>query len=40
MKLEPMTVSDLNAYIKDKLAEDEFLNNEYKKEENSNFKYN
>ena len=39
MKLEPMTVSDLNAYIKDKIAEDEFLNTVYIKGEISNFKH-
>ena len=39
MKPEPMTVSDLNAYIKDKIAEDEFLNTVYIKGEISNFKH-
>ena len=39
MKPEPITVSALNAYIKDKIAEDEFLNTVYIKGEISNFKH-
>ena len=39
MKPEPMTVSALNAYIKDKISEDEFLNTVYIKGEISNFKH-
>ena len=39
MKPEPMTVSALNAYIKDKIAGDEFLNTVYIKGEISNFKH-
>lgn len=39
MRPEPMTVSDLNSYIKDKIAEDEFLNTVYIKGEISNFKH-
>ena len=34
-----ITVSDLNKYIKDKVAEDEYLNNVYVKGEISNFKH-
>ena len=39
MKPEPMTVSALNAYIKEKFSEDEFLNTVYIKGEISNFKH-
>ena len=39
MKPEPITVSQLNKYIKDKVAGDEFLNNVYIKGEISNFKH-
>ena len=39
MRPEPMTVTDLNKYIKGKVAEDEFLNNVYVKGEISNFKH-
>jgi len=39
MKPVPMTVTDLNKYMKNKVAEDEFLNNVYVKGEISNFKH-
>lgn len=39
MKPVAMTVTALNKYIKDKVAEDEFLNNVYVKGEISNFKH-
>ena len=39
MKPEPMTVSDLNSYVKNKIAADEFLNNVYIKGEISNYKH-
>ena len=39
MKPVAMTVTDLNKYMKDKVAEDEFLNNVYVKGEISNFKH-
>ena len=39
MRPEPITVSYLNKYIKDLVAEDEFLNNVYVKGEISNFKH-
>ena len=39
MKPQAMSVSDLNKYMKDKVAEDEFLNNVYVKGEISNFKH-
>ena len=39
MKPEPITVTELNKYIKDKMAGDEFLNNVYIKGEISNFKH-
>ena len=39
MKLNPVTVTDLNKYMKDKVAEDEFLNSVYVKGEISNFKH-
>ena len=38
MRPVAMTVTDLNKYMKDKVAEDEFLNNVYVKGEISNFK--
>lgn len=39
MKIEPISVSDLNKYMKDRVAEDEFLNNVFVKGEISNFKH-
>lgn len=39
MKPIAMTVTDLNKYMKDKVAQDEFLNNVYVKGEISNFKH-
>ena len=39
MKPEPITVSQLNSYIKEKIADDEFLNTVYIKGEISNFKH-
>ncbi|MDO5555840.1 MAG: exodeoxyribonuclease VII large subunit [Clostridia bacterium] len=39
MKPEPITVTYLNKYIKEKVAEDEYLNNVYVKGEISNFKH-
>ena len=39
MKPEPITVTQLNSYIKDKIAGDEFLNTVYIKGEISNFKH-
>ena len=39
MSPEPMSVTTLNKYIKDKIAQDEFLNNVYVKGEISNFKH-
>ena len=39
MKINPITVSELNLYIKDKVAEDEFLNSVFVKGEISNFKH-
>ena len=38
MEYEPMTVTDLNLYVKDKFVRDEFLNNVLVKGEISNFK--
>lgn len=38
MEIEPITITDLNKYIKDKVANDEFLQNVYVKGEISNFK--
>lgn len=38
MKYEPITVTDLNKYIKEKIGEDEYLNNVLVKGEISNFK--
>lgn len=39
MRPEPITVSYLNKYIKDRVAEDEYLNSVYVKGEISNFKH-
>ena len=39
MKINPITVTELNRYVKEKVAEDEFLNNVYIKGEISNFKH-
>ena len=39
LKIEPITVSYLNKYIKEKVAEDEYLNNVYVRGEISNFKH-
>ncbi len=39
MRPEPITVSYLNKYIKDKIAEDEYLNSVFVKGEISNFKH-
>ena len=39
MNIEPITVSQLNKYVKDKVAEDEYLNNVFVKGEISNFKH-
>ena len=38
MEIEPITITELNRYIKDKIATDEFLQNVYIKGEISNFK--
>ena len=40
MKINPITVTELNMYVKDKVAEDEFLNSVLVKGEISNFKHN
>jgi exodeoxyribonuclease VII large subunit len=39
MNIEPISVTDLNKYIKDKVAQDEYLNNVLVKGEISNFKH-
>lgn len=39
MEVEPISVTDLNKYIKDKVASDEYLNNVLVKGEISNFKH-
>jgi len=39
MKINPITVSDLNKYIKERVAEDEYLNSVLVKGEISNFKH-
>ena len=39
MKIKPITVAELNKYIKDKVASDEFLNSVYVAGEISNFKH-
>ena len=38
MEITPITVTELNKYMKDRVAEDEFLQNIYIKGEISNFK--
>lgn len=38
MEVKPITITELNKYVKDKIAEDEFLQNVYVKGEISNFK--
>lgn len=38
MEITPITITELNKYMKDKVAEDEFLQNVYVKGEISNFK--
>lgn len=38
MEITPITITELNKYIKDKISEDEFLQNVYVKGEISNFK--
>lgn len=39
MKINPISVTELNRYVKEKVAEDEYLNNVYVKGEISNFKH-
>ena len=39
MRPTPITVTDLNKYIKSKVADDEYLNNVFVKGEISNFKH-
>ena len=39
MNIEPISVTELNKYMKDKIEMDEFLNNVYVKGEISNFKH-
>ena len=39
MKIEPITVSELNKYIKDKVAEDDYLKSVFVRGEISNFKH-
>ncbi len=39
MKIEPISVTELNKYVKEKVAEDEYLNNVLVKGEISNFKH-
>ena len=39
MKPEPITVTQLNSYIKNKMANDEYLNTVYIKGEISNYKH-
>mgnify|MGYP001025062946 CR=1 FL=1 len=39
MELKPITVTELNKYMKDKIATDDFLNNVFIKGEISNFKH-
>ena len=39
MKINPISVTELNLYVKNKVAEDEYLNNVYVAGEISNFKH-
>lgn len=39
MRIEPISVSELNKYMKDKVAEDEYLKSVFVKGEISNFKH-
>ena len=39
MKIEPISVTELNKYVKDKVAEDEYLKNVFVRGEISNFKH-
>ena len=39
MKINPITVAELNKYIKEKVEDDEFLNTVFVKGEISNFKH-
>lgn len=39
MKINPITVAELNKYIKEKVADDEYLNSVFVKGEISNFKH-
>ena len=39
MKINPITVTELNKYVKDSIAQDEFLNNVLVKGEISNYKH-
>lgn len=39
MRIEPISVSDLNKHIKNKVADDEYLNNVFVRGEISNFKH-
>ena len=39
MEYNPITVTELNLYIKDKIGRDEYLNNVFIKGEISNFKH-
>ena len=39
MNIKPISITELNLYIKDKINRDEFLNNVYVKGEISNFKH-
>ena len=39
MKINPISVAELNKYIKDKVADDEYLNSVFVKGEISNFKH-
>lgn len=39
MKINPISVTELNKYVKEKVAEDEYLNSVFVKGEISNFKH-